>query len=236
VNRMADFMTTLPPTDLRYERKFLPAGRSVAEVVALVRQHPALFREAYPERPVNNLYFDTPNLRHYYDHVSGHARRVKVRLRWYGEFHGRIDNPRLEFKRREGLLGGKTTHRLPPFTVNGGFDRAALAALWAGADLSEATRLRLCGVVPVLANRYRRRYFVSADGQFRVTLDWALETYDARASAHAPRVLRLDEPSLILELKYDAAHAGEADRVASAFPFRLTRCSKYVLGIDRLAG
>jgi hypothetical protein len=235
VNRVADFMTTLPPTDLRYERKFLPAGRSVAEVVALVRQHPALFREAYPERPVNNLYFDTPGLRHYFDHVNGSACREKVRLRWYGEFHGHVERPRLEFKHRQGLLGGKTTHRLPPFAVNGGFDRDALTALWTRAELPEATRLHLRGVQPVLANRYRRSYFASTDGHFRLTLDWALETYDARAAAHAPHAVRQDEPRLILELKYDAAHAAEADRVANSFPFRLTRCSKYVLGLERLA-
>jgi len=232
---MADFMTTLPPTDLRYERKFLPAGFSITEVLALVRQHPALFREAYPERPVNNLYFDTPGLRHYFDHVNGAACREKVRLRWYGEFHGRVENPRLEFKHRQGLLGGKTTHGLPAFSVNGGFDRDALAALWTRADLPEATRLRLRRVQPVLANRYRRRYFVSADGHFRLTLDWAMVTYDVRAAAQAPRALRSDEPRLILEMKYDPAHAAEADRVANAFPFRLTRCSKYVLGVEGLA-
>lgn len=221
--------------DLRYERKFLPAGFSIAQVLAFVRQHPALFREGYPERPVNNLYFDTPGLRHYHDHVHGLACREKVRLRWYGEFHGRVERPCLEFKHRQGLLGGKTTHGLPPLTVNGGFDRAALAALWARADLPPATRLQLHGVQPVLANRYQRRYFVSADRHFRLTLDWALESYDVRTAGHAPRPVRQDEPRLILELKYDAAHAAAADEVANSFPFRLVRCSKYVLGIECLA-
>jgi len=204
-------------------------------VLACVRQHPALFREAYPERPVNNLYFDTPGLRHYFDHVSGAACRQKVRLRWYGGFHGRIEHPRLEFKYRQGLLGGKTTHDLPGFCVNGGFDRQALAALWSRADLPEATRLQLGGVHPVLANRYRRRYFVSADGHFRLTLDQALETYDVRAAGQATGTVHQDETRLILELKYDAAHAAVADRVANCFPFRLTRCSKYVLGLESLA-
>jgi hypothetical protein len=226
---------TLLPTHLRYERKFLPAGFSIAEVLACVRQHPALFREAYPQRPVNNLYFDTPGLRHYHDHVNGAASREKVRLRWYGEFHGRVERPRLEFKYRQGLLGGKTTHGLPAFSVNGGFDRDALGALWTRANLPEATRLQLRGVQPVLANRYRRRYFVSADGHFRLTLDWALETHDVRAASHAPRAVRHEELRLILELKYDTACGAEADRVANSFPFRLTRCSKYVLGLERLA-
>jgi hypothetical protein len=222
-----------PRAELRYERKFLPAALSPAEVLASVWRHPALFREAYPERTVNNLYFDTPARRHYFDHVNGIACREKVRVRWYGAFHGQVERPRLEFKYRRGLLGGKSTHALPAFTVNGGFRRADLVTLWK--DLPEAIRLQLGGVEPVLANRYRRRYFVSANGHFRVTLDWALETYDARATTQAPHSAPQDGPRFILELKYDAAHAPEADRVANAFPYRLTRCSKYVLGLDRLA-
>ena len=220
------------PAELRYERKFIPAACSVAQVLACIRMHPALFRETYPERTVNNLYLDTPARRYYFDHVNGTACREKVRVRWYGAFHGRVEQPRLEFKYRRGLLGGKTTHALPALTVNGGFRRADLATLWR--DLPEATRLRLGGLEPVLVNRYRRRYFASANGHFRITLDWALETGDARATTQAPRPVHPDEPRFILELKYDAAHAGEVDRLTHAFPFRLIRCSKYVLGVERL--
>jgi hypothetical protein len=222
-----------PSGELRYERKFLPAGLSKAEVLACIRRHPALFREAYPERAVNNLYLDTPTRSHYLDHVNGAACREKVRIRWYGAFHGRVERPQLEFKYRQGLLGGKRTHPLPAFTVNGGFRSAELSALWR--DLPEAIRLRLTGVEPSLANRYRRHYFVSAGGSFRLTLDWALEAYDVRAMAQKPCRVHQDGPLIILELKYDAVHAPEANRVTNAFPFRLIRCSKYVVGLDRLA-
>jgi hypothetical protein len=220
------------PANLRYERKFLPDGLSRAEVLACIRMHSALFREAYPERTVNNLYLDTPNRRHYFDHINGAACREKVRVRWYGAFQGRVERPRLEFKYRRGLLGGKTTHALPAFTVNGGFRRAELAALWQ--DLPEAIRLRLGGVEPSLANRYRRSYFVSADGHFRLTLDWALETWDVCTTARPAHPAMPEGLPFILELKYDALHAPEADRITNAFPFRLVRCSKYVLGVERL--
>jgi hypothetical protein len=39
---------------------------------------------------------------------------------------------------------------------------------------------------------------------------------------------------IVLELKFPPANALLADAVANAFPCRLTRCSKYVLGIERL--
>ena len=41
---------------------------------------------------------------------------------------------------------------------------------------------------------------------------------------------------MILELKFDARHAETAAAVTNAFPFRLQRCSKYVLGIEQLHG
>src|SRR5450759_5211206 len=47
-------------TAIRYERKWVPAGFSLAEVLAMVRRHPAAFRPAFPERQVNNIYLDTP--------------------------------------------------------------------------------------------------------------------------------------------------------------------------------
>ena len=76
-------MTTLPP-NLRYERKFIADRLALAEVLALVKRHPAAFREAYPARNVNNLYLDSPDLRDYRDHVNGIAHRTKTRIRWYG--------------------------------------------------------------------------------------------------------------------------------------------------------
>jgi hypothetical protein len=40
--------------------------------------------------------------------------------------------------------------------------------------------------------------------------------------------------SVIIELKFDPLHAGRAASVTNALPYRLARCSKYVLGIERL--
>jgi len=43
-----------------------------------------------------------------------------------------------------------------------------------------------------------------------------------------------DHGVVIVELKYDRADEREAERVASRFPFRLTRSSKYVRGVERV--
>ncbi len=220
----------------RLERKFMPAELPVSETLALVRRHPALFREPYPERVVNNLYFDTPDLRHFHDHVSGTSRRLKVRVRWYGAFGGAVAQPRLEFKLRRGTVSGKESHPFPPFNLNGRFSPESLENAYRADTLPERARLRLRGVRPVLGNRYRRRYFCSADGATRLTVDWGLEFLDARDPDGTLRPLALRESQVILELKYTPDNAKAAAAVAALFPFRMVRCSKYVLGVQRISG
>ncbi len=221
-----------PP--LRFERKFLTGGLGPREVLPLIHSHPALFREVYPERAVNNLYLDTPGLRHYFEHVHGTANRVKIRVRWYGPLAGRIERPMLEYKLKRGLVGGKISQGLPACATDGSAGRGFLPNLREADGVPEAARHTLRGLEPTLVNRYRRRYFLSADRHFRLTLDWGLEFYSPHRVGEGRGPLPEDIPPVVIELKFDVAVAGEADAISNAFPFRLTRCSKYVLGIEAL--
>lgn len=221
---------------LRYERKFLPPDGSLAELLALVRRHPAGFHEIFGERWVNNLYLDTPELTHYHQHINGCANRVKFRVRWYGDLCRHAPQPVLELKARHGLLSRKETYALPPLTLNGDFRRELLESGYGRHGLPDALRPSLRCLEPALTNRYRRRYFLSGDGAVRLTLDWDLQFFAPRHANGSLRAFRHGSPGLIMELKYGDAHTVEAAQVASAFPFRLDRCSKYVLGIECLDG
>lgn len=202
----------------------------------MVRSHPALFDEPYPERTVNNLYFDTVDLRFFYDHVRGTPNRMKVRVRWYGPFTSHIDRPALEIKTRYGAVGGKETHPLPPFELDGDIRRKAVMAVNGSGQLPGAAKTRFEGLQLALGNRYRRRYFASADGRVRLTVDSDLEFFECRGQGDDARPLLRRESQVIIELKFDPAYAEDAARVANYFPFRATRCSKYVIGIQRLLG
>lgn len=219
---------------LRFERKFLTGGLGLREVLPLIHSHPALFREVYPERAVNNLYLDTPGLRHYFEHVNGTANRVKIRVRWYGPLTGQIERPVLEHKIKRGLVGGKISQVLPPCATNGCNGQRFLPNLRADDGIPEAARRALQGLEPTLVNRYRRRYFLSADGRFRLTLDWGLAFYPPHGVVGDRPFATPSIPPVVIELKFDVAAAGEANSISNAFPFRLTRCSKYVLGIEAL--
>jgi hypothetical protein len=45
-----------------------------------------------------------------------------------------------------------------------------------------------------------------------------------------------DRAFVIIELKFDPKYAEHAAPITNTFPFRLNRCSKYVLGIERVHG
>jgi len=221
------------PAALRYERKFLAHGCSLDQVLTTVRRHPALFRQVYPPRTVNNLYLDSVSLRDYADHVAGIADRVKTRIRWYGSPAGAIARPALERKFRRGTVSGKLSYSLPALDLALGAPLAALDLAAAWAPLPDAIRALVSPLRPALVNRYQRRYFLSGDGQFRLTVDWDLEFLAPAVTLHP---LRPTPPVVILELKYGPAQAEAAGEVSGRLPYRLTRCSKYVLGIEATRG
>lgn len=224
------------PGALRYERKFLAHGYSLGQVLATVRRHPARFREVFPPRAINNLYLDSACLRDYAEHVAGLAVRAKTRIRWYGALAGPIARPTLERKLRRGQVGGKVSHPLPAFSLPAGAPVADLDLAPAWGALPEA----LCAVVlplrPALVNRYHRRYFLSGDGRFRLTVDWDLEFLAPQWVPRQARPVGLRDPVVVVELKYAASEAERASGVTAVLPFRLARCSKYVLGIEALRG
>jgi hypothetical protein len=220
---------------LRCERKFYASGVALAEVELLLRTHPAHFRVLHPTRHVNNVYLDTPNLARFLTHVDGCAERIKLRVRWYGAALGTVPAPVLERKARRGGVGSKLRVELPPLRYGPGFDTQAvrLAAL---ARCGGALAAELAVSEPVLFNRYRRSYYLSADGRFRVTLDSELR-FEAVLGRAAGMLRTFTERDLVVvELKYDPRDEPRAERVAGRLPFRLSKFSKYVAGVTRLAG
>ena len=218
----------------RYERKFVVQGLSLPEVIAIVRRHPSAFRETYPSRTVNNVYLDSKTLQAYYDHIHGIARRVKHRVRWYGPFDGEIGKPVLERKYKQGLVGGKAADALCAFEVNGQPLRSCLEAALEKSVLPDRLRESLRQLEPCLINRYRRHYFVSADGRFRLTVDSDLRFGKANGSHPRLTATASITPLTVIELKFELQHAEQATQVTNALPFSLTRCSKYVLGMQRI--
>jgi len=220
----------------RFERKYHVTEVHTPEIEDWVRRCSAMFSEAYAPRWVNNIYFDTPDLSAYFQNINGLADRTELRLRWYGNLLGSISKPVLEFKLKRGMVGAKESFRLKPFTLNRGFNTGELQTVFGEADLPAKARLELSHVEPSLINRYHRKYFVSADGHYRITIDSGLEFY--RVHRYDNQFLsRITLPeSTVLELKYAGAIGDPDYRIMNFFPFRVTRMSKYVTGLEGVEG
>jgi len=220
----------------RFERKYHVQDLPSEAVEDWVRRCPALFREIYTPRFINNIYLDSPGLAAYFQNLDGLADRTKLRIRWYGDLLGPVGKPVLEFKIKRGLVGTKAAYRMKPFALERGFGFADLRPVLEDPALPESVRMELAHVEPALINRYRRKYFLSADGHYRITVDTGLEFY--RVHRHDNRFLaRSTLPdSTVMELKYSGDIADLNDRITNFFPFRVTRMSKYVSGLEGVEG
>jgi hypothetical protein len=217
---------------LRYERKFIPRGYARAEVLAAIRRHPALFRETYQARAINNIYFDTACMGDYQDHVNGAADRAKTRIRWYGCLLGHIARPSLEKKAKFGVVGTKQGYELPSFCFDGEKLQPDIQELLNRATLPDAVRMQMLHRKPTLVSRYHRRYFVSVDRSFRLTVDTDLQFYGVGPLARKLSSVARSAPPMIIELKYDLPAAERAAEITNQIPFRVERCSKYIIGMQ----
>lgn len=231
----AGSVASLQEAGFRYERKFFVSELSRAQIESVVRLHPALFRPIFHARQVDNIYLDTTDLAAYRENSIGFSEgRTKVRIRWYGELLGKIERPTLEFKTRWGLLNRKRSYPLPAFELDSGFRRGRLVDVLARAELPQDERERLAGLEPVLINHYLRSYWRSADGLFRLTIDSDLAFLGVRLLSNSFLLRAGAGPACVVELKYPPQADELAHELSSRFPFRMTRSSKYTLGIERI--
>lgn len=219
----------------RFERKFtIPDSYNLKHVESLIKRNTFLFREVFSERQVNNIYFDTAAYNDYFDNVLGVSDRKKIRIRWYGDTFGAIKTPKLEIKIKKGLVGDKWTYKLKPFTLDNGITHNNLQDLFKSSDLPlpilESTKM----VSPTLLNSYARKYYLSADNRFRITIDFNLLYHKIDKQFNNFNFAPSRDLNKIVELKYGLLDDDNANKIATQFDFRLNKNSKYVNGINTI--
>ncbi len=205
---------------MRHEIKYRIEGVQESKILESILMHPAGFREHFPDRIINNIYFDTPNQVSFYQNVDGHDLRKKYRLRWYGASLLPQADARLELKYKQNELGGKQIKQLQCK----GLDfhticQNAVALSDSGAPLE-----------PVLFNRYERSYFLSFDERFRITIDRKI----AYKLPSFPSVQAFVVPHMnvrIMELKYEQSDHEDVESITDYIAFPKTKNSKYVEGM-----
>jgi len=217
----------------RYERKFVTDAHTARSAEHVIKMHPSFFTEIYTERLINNIYFDTPDLSFYFDNTRGKSQRTKFRIRWYGDLFTKVMKPVLEIKIKSGQVGKKRQFDLLPFEFTEfNFDTAVLYESLRNSEMDEDIRAEVLCLRPTLVNRYTRTYFTDITRNFRTTVDCNVNYFNIAKGVNDIRNQRLDNRNVIVELKYDFEHDNVSQAITRGFPFRLTKNSKYVNGIE----
>ena len=215
----------------RYERKFVIKNFTLPEIEYFIKTHPAMFSEIYHQRWVRNIYFDTINFDHYVDNIEGNSERNKLRIRWYGDLFGNIKEPKLELKYKNGLLGYKKYFDINPFFIRPNNELSKI-----NSNLNKSIKnynrenYDFINYFPVISNSYKRKYFLSSNHLFRITIDSNQSFFRVNNNFLCNRVD--NNQNIILELKYDYNSERKVDEISKFFPFRLSKNSKYVEGVN----
>jgi len=169
----------------------------------------------------------------YHDNVDGLSDRIKVRIRWYGDLFGFIERPTLEIKIKKGGLGRKISIPINSFLFDNNISIKYMEDMINNSIIPIYIREIIRFVRPTLINRYRRVYYLSADGIFRATLDNSQQFYKF-SYGYNTFVESVKINNIILEVKYNYSARSMAPSVINGFLFRVTKNSKYVNGIELL--
>ncbi|MBA64265.1 MAG: hypothetical protein CMG55_00540 [Candidatus Marinimicrobia bacterium] len=215
----------------RYERKFVFKNSNAKDIQTLVKLNQSGFHEIFHKRCIYNIYFDDLNFTNYYDNIDGVAKRVKYRIRWYDDFFSGSKYANLEKKSKVGLLVEKESFPLPNFYLNKNVNMNYY--LKQKRNDEELNVINNSNLFPVLINKYKRRYFLSRNKNFRITIDSNIEASRIKKNINFNPISQFNE-KIILELKYDAKHDFKANLITKYFHTRLNKNSKYVNAFEFL--
>jgi hypothetical protein len=223
------------PINSRQEIKFVSNFYSLPKTLAWIKLNKLGFSKEYPDRWVNNVYFDTYDYEAYSSNLSGESSRRKIRYRWYGE--KTLDCGQVEIKNKRNYFGWKNTYHLTknPYQKGDTWKRVIENIT---SDLPKNSKhLLKLNNFPVIINRYYRSYFISMDEKIRVTIDTNQSVYDQRYKPlpnFSNKSNQID--TFVLEVKFDRSEGFIASDFITGLPIRVSRHSKYINAVNSITG
>lgn len=222
----------------RYECKYLlPIRRIdafVTDLAPYVQRDPHSGDEGYR---VYSVYWDSPNLRCFWEKVEGLKDRRKVRFRSY-EAGGEVF---VEIKQRTDRTIQKRRVRWPAERVEAvlGWETEPAAADLAASDpvASEVLGLRYRErLAPRMAVQYRRRaFFARFEPGLRITFDTRIQYSRRHLELNEPLATgsyMVDPRLAVVEVKFDDRVPMWLIRAVQRHELKLERLSKYCRAID----
>jgi len=227
-------MTENEGEEFRFERKFIARGMERESVESAIRMHPACFRDHHAPRTINTVYFDDAEFSFFKDNVEGQSERQKVRVRWYGDGDDGLAASVMEIKSKINQTGSKQRYSIEDFDLAALSISSRVDEWLEGCSRHPRLMTKYGSLRPVMTNKYRRSYFVSFDGKFRVTVDDQLQFFHPGVSNLRSYGNVWEEKTSVIELKYNLDDDNQARNITNSLPFRLSKMSKYVAGVYHL--
>ena len=208
----------------RYELKFRLSRRMLEVLYNWMISSNYGFKTSYPDRVINNIYYDSRDFKAYHDNEDGISNRTKLRVRWYGDFNN-VQNPVLELKNKRNSLGYKNTYKVQKFNPET-LPKIKDIII----DCDDKLNFHVYKYnMPCLINNYKRSYFATRDN-IRLTID----TNIGYKKPNVPAKFLRCEFHAILEIKYNSLDQNVAEKMLGNLPFALEKNSKYVNGVQKL--
>jgi len=224
-------MTALNSPIPRYEVKFIAEPTEYHRVLNWLYQHNSCLKNEYPDRQVNNIYFDSYNHHSYCDNIYGSSSKSKVRFRWYGTSKD-PKNGSLEIKCKRNQLNWKLIYKAKDELVDYGYDWRTICSEIRRQIPPQGRKWMAMNPLPVLINRYTRKYFISRDKNIRVTLDSNLAIYDQTRKTFPNYSSKSNlQNILVLEIKFSRNLRNHVVHMFGDIPLRSSRFSKYISGV-----
>ncbi|MFK7832218.1 MAG: VTC domain-containing protein [Winogradskyella sp.] len=211
----------------RFERKIVVDSHSYDDLIYMFKARG--FSKLFPERNICNLYLDDLNHSAYFDNILGNSKRLKHRIRWYGNLFGTVKKITLEQKIKRGNVGLKKNFKVEKefdFSPTLTFSQLTKLVRHVIHDLRDNIFVDI--LYPASINTYTRSYYSDAFNRFRITFDKDIKYYSFQNRIK----LEKTDPRIIIEIKYDNENDLLASQILEFFNFRLSKNSKYVNGVE----
>ena len=178
-----------------------------------------MFKEAYPKRVVNSIYFDTDIYQDVWDNINGFGNRKKIRIRWYNELN---NSPVfIEEKKKIGFVTQKKIENL------GNFKNFSDLTLFIKNEYYQKSSLfknKKINIKKALILQYERNYFELYNKKLRVTVDKKLKIFQKFPNKF------IENDKLIIELKYSVKNSSYVNNFVknNFLDNRNQKYSKYV--------
>jgi len=224
----------------RYEMKYFVATKRVPDLIAEWSGYTTQDPHAAGEwgYPIYSVYWDTDDLRFFWEKIEGVKYRRKLRFRRYGS----ASDVFVEIKQREDRTLQKRRLRWPADRVAQVFGTGGASVDWDEAATNPVAsevaimieRLRLR---PRMAVSYRRRALFGAfDPGLRITFDGRIQYHSSHLDIQRPFDVGryvLDPRVTVLEIKYDHRAPLWLTKAICRHGLKLVRMSKYCSAVDR---